>query len=78
MTGTATSAGYVQSLRQNDQVNGVYGTSILNKRQVTGIEGTSDIKSVESGELAIISICCRHLLIQASRFGLCDRDRSRQ
>lgn len=36
-TGTATSAGYAQSLRQNTQVNGVYGTS--------------PVTSVESGTL---------------------------
>ncbi len=60
-TGTATSAGYAQSLRQNSQVNGVYGTS--------------DVTSVESGKpfQFQISIACRRLLTRISRLGIRDR-----
>lgn len=63
-SGTATSAGYAQSLRQNTQVNGVYGTS--------------DVSSVEGGTLPHyhLSYVCRRLLTRNSRLGLCDRDRS--
>ena len=63
--GTATSAGYVQSLRKGNQVNGVYGNS--------------KVTSVESGMPARASIDHLHLLLTRSyRSCLRDRDPSRR